>query len=173
MQNWKKNLMKGFCILCEFQEAQWHSNRCNIYIYSCLKKIWGLDIHQYINISTALLEGLENLLPARVMCKHMFSMYWVRISSCGYMLKIYIIICTQRRFLKFKPSHNALHICIYWYRAHIYIYIYIYMRNTWKTLHISHNKTVQKSLEMSVIIYIWKTLRFEDCALCLELKVKS
>ena len=40
------------------------------------------------------------------------SIYWGGISSCGYMLMIF---CAQERFLKLKPSHNALDICIYWY----------------------------------------------------------
>ena len=45
--------------------------------------------------------------------KHVISsIYWAGISSCGHML---IIFCTQECFLKLKPSHNPLHISIYWY----------------------------------------------------------
>ena len=56
---------------------------------------------------------LEHLLPSQCnVSKHViYSIYWARISSYGYMLMNF---CTQGRFLKWKPSHNALHICIYW-----------------------------------------------------------
>ena len=88
-------------------------------IHSCLQKFWALDIYKHINISSVLWEGLFTSNQSNVDKHVISSICWAWISSCDYMLMIFL---HQGMFSKIKTFPRCtpyIIICIYWY---IYIY---------------------------------------------------
>ena len=93
-----------------------------IYIYiklfAKLLSPWYIYIYQYIHISSALWEWFhyKKLLPARVIwinmqCLQYIEQEYLPVATC------WLVFCAQECFLNQKPSHDALHICIYWYTS--------------------------------------------------------
>ena len=86
-----------------------------IQLFAKILSPWYISVYKYIKCIVGRVP-LENLLPARVMLINIqylqyFDHEYLPVATCTCSW----FVCAQKWFLKLKLSHNAVHICIYWY----------------------------------------------------------
>ena len=106
----------GAWVMINSESSELKQIVCIYNIYSSLQKNWALDIYQYIHLSSDCGKGSTRKVTSRQtnLDKHaIYSIYWAGISSCGYMLMIFVCPGMFSKTKTFPQCTPYMYILIY------------------------------------------------------------